>query len=249
MKPTIATITLFCLAVLSALVVYWLPAEAAGAENAPNSLTEKEKSAGWRLLFDGKSTAGWRNYGKQDISPKWMIAGGALAMEERGAGDIITAGQFEWFELSIEYRISKAGNSGIMFRVTEGDRAPYYSGPEIQVQDNQNAKDPQLSGWLYQLYKPADDPKTGKPLDATKPAGEWSQLRIIVAPDKCETYMNGVKYYEYKIGSPDWDERVAQSKFKAWAKFGKAQRGHIALQDHGNPVAFRSIKIREIPAR
>jgi hypothetical protein len=178
-----------------------------------------------------------------------MVRDGALAMEERGAGDIVTADQFEWFELSIEYRISKAGNSGIMFRVTEGDRAPYYSGPEIQVQDNQDAKDPQLSGWLYQLYKPADDPKTGKPLDATKPTAEWNQLRIVVAPDKCETYMNGVRYYEYKIGSPDWDERVAQSKFKAWEKFGKAQRGHIALQDHGNPVAFRNIKIREIPAR
>lgn len=211
-----------------------------------NTLTDKEKKDGWKLLFDGKTTAGWRNYKKQDISPKWKVEDGALMKDEKGAGDIITEGEYEWFELSIEYRISKDGNSGIMFRVSEDESSPYLTGPEVQVEDNINWHDPELAGWLYQLYKPAVDPKTGKPLDTTKPFGEWNHLRIILAPDKCETYMNGVKYYEYHIGDADWDAQVAKSKFKNMAKFGKIQKGHIDLQDHGDPVAFRNIKIREI---
>lgn len=219
---------------------------AAAAEPEPNTLTDKEKKAGWKLLFDGKTTEGWRNYKKEDLSPMWNVTDGTLTKEGRGGGDTLTRDQYEWFELSLEYRISKGGNSGIMFRVTEEERAPYMTGPEIQLQDNENWRDPELSGWLYQIHKPQVNSKTGKPVDATKPLGEWNHLRIIVAPDKCETYMNGVKYYEYQIDSPDWDERVAQSKFKTMPKFGKIKKGHIVLQEHGAPIAFRNIKIREI---
>jgi hypothetical protein len=232
--------------ILTAAGAGFLLAGLAWAQDRPNTLTDTEKNSGWKLLFDGKTLNGWRNYGQPNPSPKWKVIDGAIAIEESGAGDLITTEQFDWFELSLEYRISKGGNSGVMFRVAEGDRAPYLSGPEIQVQDNVNAKDPQLSGWLYQLYQPAADPKTGKPLDATRPAGEWNHFRIIIAPQKCETFVNGVKYYEYQLGGADWDARVAQSKFKAWPKFGKIQKGHICLQDHGNPVAFRSLKIREM---
>lgn len=219
------------------------------AQQPPNTLADKERKSGWKLLFDGKTTEGWRNYGSKEISPKWKVVDGALTKEERDAGDIITKDEYEWFELSIEYRISKGGNSGIMFRVTEEEIKPYMTGPEIQVQDNQNWRDPELAGWLYGLYRPTIDPKTGSPLDATKPFGEWNHLRIILAPDNCETYMNGVKYYQYQFGSADWDHRVSNSKFKAWPRFGKSKRGHIDLQDHGAPVAYRNIKIREIEPR
>jgi hypothetical protein len=211
---------------------------AAAADPAPNTLTDEEKAAGWKLLFDGKSTAGWRNYKKTDIGPGWKVDSGALVRAGQGAGDIITADKFDAFEFSVDYNISKEGNSGLMFHVTEEGGAPWHSGPEIQIQDNKDGHDPQLSGWLYQLYKPE--------IDATKPAGEWNQLRILITPEKCATWMNGKLYYEYVKGSKDWDERVAKSKFATMAGFGKATSGHICLQDHGNAVSFRNIKVRPI---
>ncbi len=154
------------------------------------------------------------------------------------AGDILTVDQFDAFELSLEYKISKSGNSGLMYHVTEQGETPWQSGPEVQIQDNIDGHDPQKSGWLYQLY--ASD------VDSTKPPGEWNQLRILITPEKCEHYVNGVKYCEYVKGSADWDARVAESKFSKMPFFGKASRGHICLQDHGNAVSFRNIKIRPI---
>jgi hypothetical protein len=127
-----------------------------------------------------------------------------------------------------------------MFHVVEDKDPPYASGPEIQIQDNQAGRDPQKSGWLYQLY-PA---KT----DATKPAGEWNTLRILIAPqgETSEIHMNGVKYAEFAKGSADWDAKVQASKFGKMPKFGKATKGFICLQDHGDEVAFRNIKLRVI---
>ncbi|HUY89292.1 MAG TPA: DUF1080 domain-containing protein [Pirellulales bacterium] len=206
--------------------------------SASNALSEQEKQAGWKLLFDGRSTDGWRNYKQEKVGAGWKVEDGALCRAEQGAGDIIAKEQYDSFELSLEYKISKGGNSGLMFHVTEEGGAPWHTGPEIQIQDNKDGHDPQLAGWLYQLYKPE--------VDATKPAGEWNQLRIVITPEKCATYMNGVKYYEYVKGSQDWDERVAKSKFAKMPGFGKAAKGYICLQDHGNPVCFRNIKIRPI---
>ncbi|MCI0357245.1 MAG: DUF1080 domain-containing protein [Planctomycetaceae bacterium] len=214
---------------------------AAAADPAPNTLSDEEKAAGWKLLFDGKTTTGWRNYKKTDVGPGWKVMDGALVRAGQGAGDIITADKFDAFEFIVEYNISKGGNSGLMFHVTEEGGAPWHTGPEIQIQDNKDARDPQLSGWLYQLYKPA--------IDAAKPAGEWNQLRILITPEKCATWMNGELYYEFVKGSKDWDERVAKSKFAAMAGFGKAKSGHICLQDHGNLVSFRNIKVRPIQAK
>jgi len=211
----------------------------AAAEPASNMLTAEEEAAGWKLLFDGKSTDGWRNYKKTDVGPGWKIEDGALVRAAGGAGDIVTKDQFAAFELSLEYIISKGGNSGIMFHVTEEEGAPWHTGPEIQVQDNKDGHDPQLSGWLYQLYKPE--------IDATRPAGEWNQVRVLITPEKCSVWMNGKHYYDFVKGSQDWDERVAKSKFAKMSGFGKPQNGHICLQDHGNPVSYRNIKIRPIP--
>jgi hypothetical protein len=207
----------------------------------PNTLAAEETKAGWKLLFDGKTTNGWRGFKRDAVSPGWQVANGELSWVEKGAGDIITVDQFGSFELSLDYKISKGGNSGLMFHVTEEGKTPWQTGPEIQIQDNVDGHDPQRAGWLYQLYKPDTD--------ATKPAGEWNELRIRITPEKCETFMNGVKYNEFVKGSTDWNERVAKSKFGAMPLFGKATKGHICLQDHGNPVSFRSIKVRSLDAR
>ena len=214
------------------------------------ALTDAEKQAGWKLLFDGQSLAGWNNFKKKDIRPGWQVREGTLAcVDPKNAGDLCTADKYQWFELSLDYNITKGGNSGIIFHVTEEANAVWATGPEIQLQDNANAKDPQLSGWLYALYKPETDPKTGKTLDATKPYGEWNNVRILISPEKCEHYVNGVKYFEYKIDSEDFKKRVAESKFGRMPKFAKTQNGFLALQgDHGQ-VAFRNIKIRPIEAR
>jgi hypothetical protein len=216
------------------------------AEAPLNQLTAEEEKAGWKLLFDGKSTDGWRNYKKDKVNDGWKVVDGALTRAAGGAGDIITTDKYDAFELSLEYKISKGGNSGIMYHVTEEGGTPWQTGPEIQIQDNKDGHDPQLAGWLYQLYKPENDEKTGKPVDATKPVGEWNKLVILITPEKCTHTMNGVKYVEYVKGSDDWNERVAKSKFGKMELFGKATNGYISLQDHGNEVAYRNIKIRKV---
>lgn len=208
----------------------------------PNTLTDAEKAAGWKLLFDGKTTNGWRNYQKTDIGPGWKVENGELVRGTEKGGDIVTADKYGAFELSLDYNISPGGNSGLMYHVTEESRLPWHTGPEVQIQDVASAaKDPQRSGWLYQLYKSEKD--------TTKPAGEWNTLRILVTPEKCATWMNGELYYEYVKGSKDWDEKVAKSKFATQANFGKPTSGHICLQDHNNPVKFRNIKVRVVEGK
>lgn len=215
-----------------------------------NGLTDEERKAGWKLLFDGQSLSGWHNFKREGVRPGWKVEGGTLAcVDPRNAGDIVTTEKFDWFELSLEYNISEGGNSGIIFHITDEEGAVWATGPEIQLQDNEHAHDPQLCGWLYALYQPANDPKTGKPIDATKPAGQWNHVRVIIAPDKCEHYVNGVKYVEYDLHSDEFKERVAKSKFGGMKRFAKSDTGYIGLQgDHGQ-VAFRNIKIRPIEAK
>jgi len=221
--------------------------EAAGREaasGAPNTLSDKEKQEGWKLLFDGRTTEGWRNYKKDSISDKWQIKDGALSC--KGGGDIITKDQYDSYEFVLDWKISPGGNSGVMFHVTEAGDTPWKTGPEIQIQDNVEGHDPQKAGWLYQLYEPPKDPKTGKPIDATKPAGQWNMLRVVLNGPKGEIYMNGVKYAQFEMWGDDWNQRIAKSKFAKEPGFGQAKKGHIALQDHGDPVAYRNIKIRRI---
>ena len=128
-------------------------------------------------------------------------------------------------------------------------RHVWETGPEFQLEDNEKAADPIRCGWLYALYQPPIDPKTGKTLDATKPVGEWNHVRLVITPEKCEHYINGVKYFEYVLGSDDFKARVAKSKFARMKNFAKSDTGYIALQgDHGQ-IAFRNIKIRPIEAK
>lgn len=220
------------------------------ADVAPNTLSAPEKGAGWKLLFDGKTLSGWHNFKKEGVRPGWQIQDGALAcVDPHDAGDIVSPGQYEWFELELEYKIAEGGNSGIMYHVSQERGAAWETGPEFQLEDNEKAKDPQRCGWLYALYQPPVDPKTGKTLDATKPAGQWNHVRLVISPTKCEHVINGVKYFEYVLGSDDFKARVAKSKFAKMPMFAKTGKGHIALQgDHGQ-VAFRNIKVREIAAK
>lgn len=215
---------------------------------AENQLSESERRTGWKLLFDGKTTDGWRNYRQPKISEGWVVEGQALTRAKRGAGDIVTVNQYGSFELSLEYKIAPAGNSGIMFHVTEEADAPWQTGPEVQVQDNVAGHDPQKSGWLYQLYQPPIDPATEKTVDATRPVGQWNQVQLRVTPQQCEINVNGYRYALFEKGSEDWNDRVAKSKFSKYPNFGKPTEGFICLQDHGDPVAYRNIKIREIAA-
>src|SRR3954454_15584364 len=125
------------------------------ADSAPNTLTDAEKAAGWKLLFDGKTTNGWRNYKKTDIAPGWKVENGELVRGSEKGGDIVTTNQYAAFELSLEYNISPGGNSGLMYHVSEDVAGPpWHTGPEVQIQDiGSAAHDPQKAGWLYQLYK------------------------------------------------------------------------------------------------
>jgi hypothetical protein len=212
-----------------------------------NTLTDQEKAAGWRQLFNGKDFTGWHNFKSEGVRPGWVVKDGVLVCEDpHNAGDIVTADQFDWFELELDYNISEAGNSGIMYHVTDAGGATYSTGPEFQLEDNVKAADKIRCGWLYALYQPPDDPNTGKPLDATKPVGEWNHVRLVITPEKCEHIINGVKYFEYVLGSEDFKSRVAKSKFSRMPNFAKFDKGYIALQgDHGQ-VSFRNIKIRPV---
>lgn len=245
---TAARTTLFRRVLPSAvLAASSLVTSIARAETAVNTLSEAEKRSGWQLLFDGESTDGWRNYKKDSISDGWKVEDGVLIRAQGGAGDIVTKEEYGAFEMLIDYKISPEGNSGLMFHVTEDGGQPWFSGPEIQVQDNVDGHDPQKAGWLYQLYRPGTAyGSNGETADATRPAGEWNQLYVRIAPDGCEVCVNGVRYYTFKIGSDDWNRRVAKSKFSQFEGFGKAKAGHICLQDHGDMVSYRNIKVRRL---
>lgn len=239
---------------LAAVMIFslgWLDqASAVETKSAPepNVLSRSESLSGWELLFDGESFDGWRTYNQPDVSDGWEVIDGALVRTADGAGDLITRQQYDHFELSLEYKISKEGNSGLMFHVVETDKPSYFTGPEVQIQDNVDGHDPQKAGWLYQLYKPAPSriAKGDGPADMTRPAGQWNQIYLRISPDGCKVVMNGSVYYQFKIGNEDWNRRVAKSKFADWSDFGKAGKGHLCLQDHGDEVAYRNIKLRRL---
>ena len=227
------------------------------ADESINRLTESEKRSGWELLFDGTSLEGFKGYQQDTPGAGWQVIDGAIVRTE-AAGDLLTKEMYDSFEIQLEYRISKAGNSGLMFHVTEDGKRPWYSGPEVQIIDNDAGKDGQKAGWLYQLYEPHEkkwvmriEKAAGLPVkelvDATRPAGEWNHLYLRVTPGSSEVCLNGVSYYKFVIGNDDWNKRVAKSKFSKFEQFGKAGNGHLCFQDHGDEVAFRSIKVRRLP--
>ncbi len=205
-------------------------------------LTAEERAAGWRPLFDGRTTTGWRGYRRADMPSGWKVVDGALT-RVGGGGDIVTADQFANFELALEWKVAPGGNSGIFYRVTENNENSYHSGPEMQVLDDAKHQDGASrltsAGSLYGLY-PA-------PAGVVKPAGEWNAVRIVANGAHVEQWLNGVKVVDYELWSPDWEKRVRESKFNEWPPYGRAKSGHIALQDHGDWVAYRNIKIKVLP--
>lgn len=204
-----------------------------------NTLTRREARAGWRLLFDGKSTAGWHNYNATGVRPGWHVKDGVLAVvDAENAGDIVTDRSFDWFELKVDFNFAKGQNSGIMFHVAPKGEVMWHSGPEIQIYDHKFEPGVQSTGFLYEIL--------GSKVDAAKPAGEWNHFDILISPRGCWTKVNGVKYYDFKLGSKDFWARVAKSKFHEWPEFAKTTKGLIGIQgDHG-VVSFKNIKIRPI---
>lgn len=209
----------------------------------PNVLSSSEKAEGWRLLFDGKTTNGWRNFRKPTISNSWRVIDGSLVRADSAAGDIITTDKFRNFDLALDWKIAPKGNSGIFYRVTEAADVIWNAAPEMQVLDDaghSDGKDPLTSaGANYGLY-PA-------PRGVVHPAGEWNHARILVNGNHVEHWLNGVKLFEYELGSADWKARVAKAKFHEFPIFGTAPEGHIGLQDHGDHVEYRNIRIRVLP--
>lgn len=218
-----------------------------------NELSAKEKTEKWVLLFNGKDFKGWRQCNGTAMPKNWAIEDNTMKVftgegktPGSGAnGDIVFGDKkFKNFELSVDWKASKAANSGIFFNVREVPGQPvYYAAPEIQILDNADATDNKvpshLAGSLYDMI--AADPKT------VHPAGEWNTIVVSVINGKVTHMQNGVKVCEYELWTPAWDQMVANSKFKSFPGFteGIAKEGFIGLQDHGYPVWFRNLKIRE----
>ncbi len=217
----------------------------------PFVLTEAQEKAGWEVLFDGRNTECWRGFGSDSFPGKgWVVDDDSLHIEAgSGAGDIMTRGRFGDFELRLEWKVSHNANSGIMYLVSEDENAPWRTGPEFQILDDLghglDAQNLHSAGALYGLYPPpAHKPQ--------KPAGQWNEARVKIRNGRVEHWHNGVRVAECDLESKDWADRVKASKFAPFSRFGRNERGHIALQDHGHDVWFRKIRIRDLtpdPAR
>lgn len=199
-------------------------------------------SGEWQTLFNGRDLSAWRTFGKPADAPiTWTVQDGALGWQ-KGGGNLMTRESYADFELEVEWKISAGGNSGILFHVDPTDAKPPQSGPEIQILDDARHKDggnpATTAGSLYGLY-PRSKP-------AVKPVGEWNASRLRVQGNRVQHWLNGELVVEAEMGSADWNQRVAASKFKTWTKFGRNPNGPILLQDHGNPVWFRNIRIRRL---
>lgn len=210
-----------------------------------------QQAAGeWTVLFNGENLDGWRSYGESAPRPAWIVEDGAIVLDANestsstSGGDLITDHQYENFELELEWKISTGGNSGIFFGVQElaGQRVAYETGVEMQILDNDNHVDGELpetsAGSCYALYAPAKN--------VVRPVGEYNEVRLIIRDASVEHWLNGYKIVEYTIGSEDWADRVATSKFADWPHFARYRKGHIALQDHTDRVWFRNIRLRQL---
>lgn len=209
------------------------------------ALTPAEITAGWQLLFDGQSTQGWKGYRRDGFPDKgWVVEDGCLrVMAGGGGGDIITTGQYGDFELSLEWKAAPRANSGIMYRVLERHGASWQTGPEYQILDdhghNLAPSHIHSAGSLYDLYPPSEK-------KVLKPTGEFNTTRIRLHKNRLEHWLNDVLLVEVDLSSDEWKEKIAGSKFRSYEGFGVEPRGHIALQDHGDDVWFRNIRIRDL---
>jgi hypothetical protein len=218
------------------------------AENInSNTLTGSEKNDGWISLFDGKTTDGWHTYHEAKAGSAWNVEDGALHLDPKsknGRGDIVTSKEFSNFDLKIEWKISPKGNSGVIFYVKEDPKIEesFESGPEMQVLDNDGHPDGKIhkhrAGDLYDLIACSKE--------TVKPVGEWNQVEIIANHGDLKLFLNGYNVVHTTMWDDNWKKMVAGSKFKEWPVFGTFTSGRIDLQDHGNEVWFRNIKIKSL---
>ena len=228
-----------CLCLLSIL----LSGSVANGQSAVKSSKQQPSDeSDFEMLFDGTDLSKFRGYKKLDIPGGWKVEDKTLVFDASGRGDIMTKEMYENFELRFDWKVSKGANSGVMYRVTPGDGAPYISGPEYQILDDavhRDGKNPKTSAAaIYAMVAPA-----GKKL---KPVGEWNSARIMIHNNRLEHWLNGARVAASEIGSEQWKQLKNASKFKTWKKFGVSSRGHIAFQDHGDKVWYRNIRIRKI---
>ncbi len=238
----------------SILLIIAICSITAVAQTKSNQLTKAEKEAGWRLLFDGQTLNGWRGFHNQKTPGGWVVEDSCIKKTRgRGelgeaGGDLITLDQFDNFELELEWKLTKGGNSGIKYLVSESLPPTGKSGVsfEMQVLDDDNHPDAKMgiegtrtAGALYDLIAPSAN-------KVLKPVGQFNQARLVVRGNHIEHWLNGVKVLEFERGSHEFKARIAQSKFKNTKGFGETAKGHILLQDHGDEVWFRNIKLREV---
>ncbi|MDD6209534.1 MAG: DUF1080 domain-containing protein [Bacteroidales bacterium] len=212
-----------------------------------NTLTDKEKAAGWELLFNGKNMDGWHGYNLNSIPSCWTIEDDCITMNATDGSesqDIITDKIYKNFILSLEYKMTPAANSGILFQFKEDPKYkyPYETGPEFQVIDDKGwpdtLEDWQKNGGNYAMYPPVSD--------ANKPIGEWNQIILIVDGNHVTQYLNGEKTAEYEKYSDDWTQKRNSGKWADYPDYGKYDEGNIALQNHGTKVWYRNIKLKEL---
>jgi hypothetical protein len=213
-----------------------------------NTLTPEETAAGWKLLFDGATTTGWRGYAHQEFpTERWGVADGTLCVDKPGDAntiDLVTTEKFGDFDLKFQWRISPAGNSGVKYMVNEKKTGRSGVGFEYQVLDDEKNEDGhngayRMAGAVYYLFPPNDQKRL-------KPVGEFNDSEIIVHGNHVEHWLNGAKIVEFELASPELKEAIAKSKFKNIKGFGEKIPTLILLQDHGSPVWFRNIKIRPL---
>jgi hypothetical protein len=200
------------------------------------------RGGSWVDLLPGDASA-WRGYRQDTLPSGWRFDAAAGTLSRTGrAGDIITDRQWGDFELELEWRVGPGGNSGVFYRATEATDVIYMNAPEMQILDNSthaDGRNPLTStGSNYALHAPERD--------VSRPVGEWNRARIVAVGPHVEHWLNGTKLVEYRMGSAEWEALVKASKFNQWPAYGRSMRGHIGLQDHGDPVSFRRIRIREL---
>ena len=217
-----------------------------------NVLTDAEKAAGWELLFDGQTLNGWRDYNGKALTAPWVVEDGTLAALGKGGdgnGYIVTEKEYENFELSFDWKISKGGNSGVLYHVVERPqyKVPYVTGPEFQVIDNEGYQG-KLEDWQkacadYAMHV-ADPAKT-----KFKPVGEWNNSKIVFDNGHVEHWLNGEKVVEFEAWNDDWFQRKNSGKWETAPEYGLAHKGVFSLQDHGDRSWYRNIKVRELPRK
>ncbi|SHJ33023.1 protein of unknown function [Rubritalea squalenifaciens DSM 18772] len=207
---------------------------------------QPDESKGWKKLFDGKTTKGWRTYNQREAKPQWQAVDGALTLTKPGGGNLITEGQYENFDLRLEWKIPKGRNSGLFIGAKESERVIYQDAIEMQILGNTGfpkLDDYHIAGSIYGFFP--------SKREWAKPDGEWNKVRILKKDGNIKVFFNDQVVADFKPSSEEFAQMIAKTKFKAWPQFGKHEKGHIGFQDHGDShgLAIRNIWIKELDAK